>query len=187
MTGYTNVIERVPAGISGDVAIIHDTPDQFTRLRAAIHGMPLDREKYVRLIVDGDVMMTDAEFERRTNRTILREARGHCLVAGLGIGLILDPLISACESVTVVEINADVIALVAPYFPTVTVHHTSIFDWKPTTDSKYDAIYFDIWPHFNSDTNAEAASLHRKFRRYLAPGGFMESWTRIACKSVGRR
>lgn len=170
----------------GKAEIRIDEPDQFTRLRAALHGQPLDSERYVRLFVNGVLFMTDAEFERLSNLAIIRAAKGDVLIAGLGIGLILPPIQATCTSVTVVEKSADVIALVADKFPGVRVVHADILDWKPQAGSRWDTIYFDIWPDICTDDLAEATRLHKRFRKYLRPDGVMDSWCRHAVRMIRR-
>lgn len=184
---YTNVIARIPTGEIGRAQLIHDTPSELTRMRAAWDGQPLYRDKYARLILNGEVMMTDAEFERRTNRAVLDKARGDVLIAGLGIGLILDPIIAKADSVTVVENSADVIALVGPYFPSCKIVEADILTWKPRRNQAFDVIYFDIWPDICEDDRTEAAKLHRRFSKHLKAGGYMESWCRIALRASHRR
>lgn len=130
--------------------------------------------------------MTDAEFERKTNSDFMSKAQGDVLIAGLGIGLILDPLFEHCSSVTVIEKNADVIALVAKHYQKATVIHADIFDWTPPAGTKYQTIYFDIWPDFGEDQIDEGKTLEKKFRKYLNKGGYMQSWSRIAYKSYRR-
>ena len=129
-------------------------------------------------------MMTDDEFERSTNRQVLREARGDVLIGGLGIGLILDPIIAKADSVTVIEINPDVIKLVGPVFPSVKIVEADCYSWKP--ENTYDVIYFDIWSYFNSDTSRLASGLHRRYRKYLRPGGWIASWCVIANRTHGK-
>jgi spermidine synthase len=189
MTEYSNVVDLLKPGKHQSAEISIDTPDDFTRIMATIKGMPLRRDKYCRLLVNGDIMMTDADFERITNIGFVTNAKGNCLIAGLGIGLILAPALASCTGITVVEKNTDVIEMVAKAYPDpkLTVVHADIRDWLPAKDTKYDTIYFDIWPHFNSDTNADATKLERKFKKYLVSGGWMKSWTKIACSAMGRR
>lgn len=179
---YTDVIATVPPAETGRAKIVHDSPSSLERMMGAMHGQPLTREKYCRLLVNGGVVMTDAEFERKTNMTPILKAHGNALIAGLGIGLILKPFIDKCESVTVIEKEVDVIALVASSFPTVTVIHGDIFEWLPDKGAKFDCIYFDIWPGVSSDDLGDDKLLRKRFRKFLAKGGYMESWTRIANK-----
>lgn len=49
--------------------------------------------KYVRLHVNGQLMMSDTPMERITNSGFLHAASGRILIAGLGIGLIIRPII----------------------------------------------------------------------------------------------
>lgn len=132
---YSDVLNLVKPRIIGTAEIVHDEPSKFARLQGALHGMPLDREVYCRLLVNGQLWMTDADFERRTNIGFLSRAKGDVLIAGLGIGLILG-VAPHCDSVTVVEKSADVIALVAPSYPLVRVVQGDIYKWNPPQMSK---------------------------------------------------
>jgi len=189
MPAYTDVLSVFKPIVKGSAEIRIDTPDKFERMMGALHGMPLYQESYVRLLVNGELVMTDAEFERRTNYGFICNAQGDILIAGLGIGLILGPALEKGKSVTVVEINQDVISLVAPAFPhsKLRIIHEDIYKWKPAKGQMFDTIYFDIWADFSEDTNAEAAKLRRKFSKYLRDGGWMESWSQAAMRARGRR
>ena len=162
---YTNVLERITESKHGVAEIRHDTPSPIDRMRGAMSGQPLGRPKYARLLIGGRVYMTDAEFERRTNRDFMTRAHGDVLIAGLGIGLILDPLFEKCTSVTVIEKYPDVISLVAKHFPRATVIHADIFEWNPPAGSSWDTIYFDIWPGIGDQEVADGKKLERRFKR----------------------
>jgi spermidine synthase len=182
INSYTDVINLIPESSTGCAEIRHDTPTQFERMRAALHGQPLYRDKYCRLLVRGQIMMTDAEFERKTNIEPIIRKGNSALIAGLGIGLILHPIICNFKNVTVVEKELDVIKLVAHHFPSVSIVHDDIFSWAPPKGSKFDLIYFDIWGDISSDDLVQSKELHRKFRKYLSKVGYMESWCRVALK-----
>jgi len=178
---YSRVLEIAPRKF-GCAEIKHDTPTSFDRLRGKLHGQPLERDTYCRLLINGSVVMTDAEFERSTNMLPVIRAKGDALIAGLGIGLILEPFLKQCTSVTVIEKEPDVIELVGKNFYESTIIHADIFEWLPARKAKlFDTIYFDIWPNICMDDLREARTLHKKFRPYLRKGGYMESWCRIAC------
>lgn len=179
---YSDVLTLVPPAKRGIAEIVHDTPSQMDRLQGALHGQPLTRERYCRLLLNGSPMMTDAEFERKTNMTPILTANGDALIAGLGIGLILEPFLTNCQSVTVIEKEQDVIDLVAPSFPKAAVIHADIFEWLPAKGVKFDTIYFDIWPDVCADDLEDDKLLRKRFRKYLVKGGYIESWTRIANK-----
>lgn len=168
----------VPAASHGTASIVHDAPDEFTRLRASLAGQPLESEKYTRLLIAEQVWMTDAEFEYRSNLRAIWEAHGDVLIAGLGIGFILPPILARpnVSSVTVVERNADVIDLVAPYFPKVKVVHADAYQWEPPRRS-FDYIYFDIWKNVpNSDNMKEIRALKLRYRSALRKGGKTAAW-----------
>jgi len=56
-----------------------------------------------------------------------------------------------------------------------------IFAWKPPRGSRYDVIWFDIWPDIAPARLPEMARLHRRFAPYLNRGNsrrWMDSWHR---------
>lgn len=139
---------------------------------------------YVKLEVNGEIMMSDTAMERRTNEDFIRAAHGRVLIAGLGIGMVLENILDKPEvtGVIVVEKYADVIALVRPKFkhPKLTVICKDIHQYNPP-DRMFDCIYFDIWPTINTDNLPEMTKLHRQFRRCLNRANkqaFMDSWLR---------
>ena len=175
----------VPTGKHGEAEIVHESPDRFTRLHGAIHGQPLECNKYTRLVIGGTLWMTDAEFEWRTSLTAVRKMRGDVLIIGLGIGFILSPIYRRRDisSVTVIEKSADVILLVAPCFPGVTVIEADAYKWTPPKCA-FDVIYFDIWPNIpNADDWADIKKLKRKYRSALRTGGWIAAW----CEDYARR
>lgn len=171
----------------GKAEIRIDEPDRFTRLRGAISGQPLYADKYTRLLVDGELFMTDAEFECDTNRSVVQKMRGDVLIAGLGIGLILVPILKnpIVASVTVLENSKDVIALVAPKFEDkkLKVIKADCITWEPPKKS-YDSIYFDIWPNVpNEDDALLIKTLKARYKPALRPKGWIAAW----CESYARR
>lgn len=167
----------IPAGEHGTAKIVHHTPDRFTRLRARFEGQPLDCQTYTRLFIGDTLWMTDAEFEWRTQLQAVKRMTGDVLIAGLGIGFILRPILQdGIASVTVLEKNADVIALVAPHFPTVKIIEADARSWIPPRRA-FDAIYFDIWADIpNADDRDDIKALKRKYRPALRKGGWIGAW-----------
>ena len=122
MNGYTPVADIVPPGEQGVAKIEHfeigKKESEFTSMRAAM-GRPSEyvpEGKYVRLEVKRGLMMTDTRMEQLTNMAAVRAARGDVLIAGLGIGMVLIPILKKPEvkSVIVIEKYQDVIDLVMP-------------------------------------------------------------------------
>ena len=196
---FPKIIEILPEGTKGIASLEHfevsEDAANWSALRSAIiHGRedPVEAGKYVQLRVNGDLMMSDTQMEQNSNRKVLYRATGNVLIAGLGIGLILLPILSKPEvrSVTVIEKYQDVIDLTEEYLRMAakTDHNklrivqADIFEWKPEKGTKFDTIYFDIWPNISGDNLKEMTQLHRRFSHYKALGCWMDSWMRSRIK-----
>lgn len=180
----------VPARREGAAEVQHfeisEQAAKLGNLRAIVHGSYEDMVqpgKYIRLLVSGQLMMTDTQMEKRTNLGFMSKAKGRVLVAGLGIGMILHRLLEKPEvtEVTVIEKYGDVIRIVAETLPEVPgkalVHVCAdIFEWKPAKGEKFDTVYFDIWPDICTDNLKEITKLKRRFARFLTPNGWMGAW-----------
>lgn len=177
---------------------VSEQDSRLTALRSIQHpGEYVRPGHYTRLVVAGRLMMTDTLMERRTNSAFVHHAHGRVLIAGLGIGLILEAILDNPEvkTVTVVEKYQDVIDLVAPsyldrYADKLTVIAADIFDWRPMPKSMtYNTIYFDVWPEITGGNLPEMGRLHRAFRRHLDktdPEAWMDSWQREYLKAAQR-
>lgn len=139
--------------------------------------------KYVRLHVNGKLMMSDTAMERRTNRSFIEFATGRVLIAGLGVGLIIQNIIDK-EDVTeivVIEKYQDVIDVVEPRIthPKLKIICADIFKYDMPKTEKFDTIYFDIWPDISTHNLNEMTLLHRKYRKNkISKDSFMDSWLR---------
>ncbi len=146
---------------------------------------------YVRLVDKelNEVVMSDTSMERRTNVDVVERAHGHVLIAGLGIGMILRPILEnpRVASVTVVEKYAEVIELNRRSGFDLNHHklrivNADIFEWKVPGPLRWHVIYFDIWNTIGRENRPEMDELHRRFEETLVPGGWMESWRREDCQ-----
>lgn len=176
------VAERLPTGQQGIASVerVTVTQDQamLARLRDRIHVMP---GEYTRLLVHGQIMMSDTQMEQQSNRDVIINAHGKVLIAGLGIGMILPAILKkACvESVRVIELHSDVIDLVAAHYehPKLTVEQGDIRTYQPT--EKFNVVYFDIWPDIYEENLKEIAKLHQRGKYWLDrsdPNCWMSSW-----------
>lgn len=178
---------------------ISEEDSRRTALRAAAGhpGAYVRPGSYTKLHVGGQLMMSDTTMERRTNHAFVCHAHGRVLVAGLGIGLILEAVLAKpeVETVTVIEKYQDVVYLVAPsyldrYADKLTVICADIFAWRPVPKCMtYNVIYFDIWPDITRCNLPDMGRLHRAFRRHLDktdPEAWMDSWQRDYLKAVQR-
>ena len=194
---FPKMVEIFKTPVAHGVAKIEHrviTPHEsdFSRLRAAIghSGDYCPAGTFINLFVNGALVLSDTENERNTNYEVVRRAKGNVLIAGLGIGMILHPILKKQKvlSVTVIEKCADVIALVGPTVKhkKMTIIEGDIYEWKPAKGTKYDCLYFDIWGDISIDCLKDMAALHQKFKSYKVNGGWMESWQRDYLKYSNR-
>lgn len=138
------------------------------------------------------VWMSDTPMERRTNLDFVRRATGRVLIAGLGLGLCLVPILAKPDvaAVTVIERSPEMIDLIAPQrrFAAVpgvaklTVICADIEDVRPRdtiAGGKWTTIYFDIWPDICGDNAPQMRRLHHRWSPYLDradPAASMDSW-----------
>lgn len=143
--------------------------------------------EYVVLKMDGfGVMMSDTQLERRSNIDFINKANGRVMIAGLGIGFIIENIRDKIESGEVTEVviyekYKDVIDLVSPYYNDLNIKiiHKDIFEHKPEKNEIYDCIYFDIWESVCTDNLKEMEFLHRRWGKNLNkenPNKFIDSW-----------
>lgn len=129
---------------------------------------------YTRLVRAGkhNPLMSDTPAEMMDHLPPVREATGHCLIVGLGIGMVVEACLRKPEvtKVTVIEIDADIISLVEPYLTEkwgdrIEIIQANIFEWKPPKDARYGMAWFDIWWTICTDHLPEMAKLSRRFTR----------------------
>jgi spermidine synthase len=185
---FPKMIDKVPEGRFGNVSIDHflisEKDASWANLRAVVKGQPgliVSPGKYARLTVDGMTTMSDTRMERESNREFVVSAHGRVLIAGLGLGMILWPLMkkSLVGKVTVVELNPNVIKLVEPWVPKdprIKVIRGNIFTWKPKKSRRYNTIYFDIWSNVCSSYDKDIDTLKEKYSAHLSPKGWMSDW-----------
>ncbi len=166
---------------------ISPTDAAFTRMRMAVTGgreQAIPEGRYAKLVVGGELMMTDTPMEQRTNYELIRRAKGEVLIAGLGVGMVLEPLLAnpKVTSILVIEKFKDVIDLVAPAFKEAMdeerlhIINEDIFKFRPQDEWAWDTIYFDIWPTVCGDNLPGMKQHHTAFKFHLADGGWMSSW-----------
>jgi Spermine/spermidine synthase domain len=156
---------------------------------------------YVRLVLKGEgVMMSDTPMERNTNMDFVKRANGDVLIFGLGLGLIIIPLLQAEEvtSVTVVELHQDLIELVEPFLKEIdgdnklTIVQGDCFEYHETIpkDKKWDCIYGDIWISISSSNWDEMELLTRKYKWRLKtdnPNTVLDHWMKDYVKETARK
>jgi hypothetical protein len=192
---FPEMAQLVPQATKGRARIDHITVDaEGGRTACYVYGEfknPSPAGTYVRLRVTNDagkspIMMSDFHYERFTCVEVVERAHGEVLIAGLGLGMILHPILQKPEvrAVTVIEKFQDVVDLISPTLPgdpRLNVITDDIFLWQPPAGRRYDVIWFDIWPDIEACRLPEMDQLHRRFLPYLNdsnPHCWMESWHR---------
>lgn len=160
--------------------------DPLYNFRAVMDGggmMRMYNGTYVRLHVNGELMMSDTAMERISNASFVKLAKGRVFIAGLGVGLILEAILDKEQvtEVVVMEKYQDVIDLVAPMYPNpkLKIICADVLEYDMPASEKFDTIYFDIWPEINQDNLDDMRKLHMKYRKNkVSKDSFMDSWLR---------
>ena len=201
----------IPEGESGDWEVKHfetDKEEAHNRwLMAAMKGnyeyFDLEEGLYVRLVSHGTswgnmTQMTDTPMERRTNMEFMRKAHGDVLIGGLGIGMIIAPLLckeigDKVDSIRVVESSPDVIKLVKPHIDKLDKHgkleviEADVMEYW--TDDRFNVAYFDIWGNITADNLPEMSKLHRRWAHRMVksdPDRWLSSWRHKDCQKHAR-
>jgi len=170
--------------VSEDQAAIERIRSMFDGGR----GVPAG--KYTALKRNGQTIMSDTPDEIRDLFSIIRNARDHVLINGLGLGMVLKACLDneAVTHVTVIENSLDVIHLVGKYYEDrygdkLTIIFGDAFDYNPPVNTKYGAVWHDIWDNICTDNLPEMHKLHRKYGRRTYWQG---SWCRDMCERYAR-
>jgi hypothetical protein len=165
----------LPEKKEGDWRIVHNKVKEqggLNNLRAIRDGIPeavVSDGDYVVLANGSSVVMSNTQFEYRTNKPIIEVLSGDILISGLGLGMVLRPLAENKNvlSITVLEKSPEVIAMVAQHYADIEnlrIIEADVFYWKP--DRKFDMAYHDIWSEYGSDMLDDVKVLKKKYRRY---------------------
>lgn len=146
--------------------------------------------EYVRLIKKGEgIMMSDTPMERNTNENFIKKANGDVLIFGLGLGMVIIPLLSAPEvkSITVVELYQDLIDVIYPILKNkdkdnkLTIVQGNCFEYHNTIpkEKKFDCVYGDIWISISVDNYKEMKLLTQNWKYRINrnnPNSFIDHW-----------
>lgn len=157
---------------------------------ALVQGIPTG--EYVRLMNGSELLMSNTPMEKRTNLDFLIKANGDVLIGGLGIGLIVLPLLEKenVNSITIVEKSSEIIEMVGKQLnlsDKVKIVNDDIYTYEP--EQKFDTIYIDIWPAVNSDIwKEEMKPLKQRYRKYLVsksenPNRYLACWAEYQAKN----
>lgn len=130
------------------------------------------------------VMMSDHVSETLTNQVFLDSAKGDVLIFGLGLGLIVFPLLldEGVRSLTIVEKDRNLIEVVGEILKSkdlrniVKIIEGDAYNYFESMLTTYDIIYFDIWPKIDTLSFQEMDLLHSYYRQFLNENGQILSW-----------
>jgi len=143
----------------------------FFNIRA--RGRGIREGEYTKLVCEGrGIIMSDTPAEMSDHYSAVRNAKGHCLINGLGLGMVAIACLNKPEvtKVTIIEMEQDVIDLVSPflqkqYGDKVEIIHKSAFEYIPPTGIRYGMVWHDIWDDICTDNWEEYKKLNRKYGR----------------------
>jgi SAM-dependent methyltransferase len=174
----------VPPGQRGPWKIekfkVSEQDASFHNLRAMINAhrgeTMIQAGEYTRLMGPGGVMMSDTPGEKQDHYQFVQLAAGRVLIVGLGLGMVTYAVLLKrnVTHVTVVEIDPDIIALVAPhvYSMRLEIVQADIHTWEPPKGERFDHAWFDIWPTICEDHLEDMKKLKDRFRRSCKRMGF---------------
>lgn len=144
-------------------------------------NVPLN-ETYTKLTRNGVLIMSDTPAEMSDCVAPLINAKGSCLINGLGLGMILKNVLLKTEvtDVTIVEISQDLIDLISPHYKDVRITYIceDAFKYNIPKGKKYQMVWHDIWDNICVDNLPEMTKLHKK---YCKKTEWQGSWCKREC------
>jgi hypothetical protein len=132
---------------------------------------------YTKLMHGRCLVMSDTPAEMRDHYAFVLAAKGHVLISGLGLGMVLGACLRRpdVETVTVLEIDADLIALVGPHYADsrVKIIRTDALLWNPPKGVRYGAVWHDIWTDICGDNKGD---MKRLIKRYCRRAEWVGCW-----------
>lgn len=182
----------IPEGQRGSWTVkrfsVSEEDARRTIMRAAMKGRGyVPPGSYTKLCHEHrGIVMSDTPDERLDHLDVVMRAKGHVLINGLGLGMVLNAILKRPDvtEVTVVEIDPDVVALVSPAYSDARVHiiTANAFDYRPPKDFRYGAVWHDIWDNICGDNLPEMTRLKRKYGRKT---GWQGCWCEQECRRRG--
>jgi hypothetical protein len=137
---------------------------------------------YTKLTCNGETIMSDTDAEMIDHVKAVRVSKGHILINGLGLGMVLLNCMNKPEvtKATIIEMSPDVIALVGPHYKSmygdrINIIQANALEHKPPKGERYGMVWHDIWPTISCDNWNDMKTLHRRYGRC---SDWQGSWAR---------
>ncbi len=154
------------------------SPGTYTRLT---------HEKY-------GVVMSDTPDEVHDHLYFIKRSYGRVLITGLGLGMVAANCLKnpKVTSVTVIELDPDVIKLVEPHLRTLVpsgkrleIIQADAYTWEPARMlERWHCCWHDIWPEISDLNLPEMSRLHRRYRQWAVKQG---AWARGVCAAIAEK
>jgi len=129
------------------------------------------------LFKDDMIVMCTTQFELATNKPFLDIANGDVLIIGLGLAMIVFPLLNdeTISSITIVEKDLEVIQYIGNKVSQfdlegkVSIVNGDAYDHYNNMDpnKKYDTIFLDFWNQLNKENIEEVTTVKENYRPFL--------------------
>ena len=135
----------------------------------------------------GEVIMSNTPAEVEDHWPFIDKASGDILIFGLGLGMVVQALIDKpdVETITVVEIDSNIIALSGNHYENlskkVKILQADAFNYY--TEQKYGAIWFDIWDRIDEENLDQMQQLKKRWRKNSP---IRMCWAEDICRDIRR-
>lgn len=154
---FPNMQDKIPAGSKGGVVfkhVQHSASEAY--VVGALRNELRTTDPMVQMDIDGVGWMFDTLHEKWMNRTTVIHARGDVLLGGLGMGMILWPILAkrSVRTVTVIENNQDVVDYILPTLAAakgidkLQVVMADAREYEPEPGQLFDYIWLDCVPAY---------------------------------------
>lgn len=182
---------NIPVGSVGGARVERFTVTNTHSDPHSYANIPTPLGEYIRLLTDQEWVST-APSDIIPQEIAYHHAHGHFLTVGLGLGAILPAILAKpeVESVTVLERDADVIALIGPHYthPKLTIIQGDGTFWQPQKGQVFNVIWLDFLQPVGPETLwlLDAAVAH--YSQWLDkddPEAWCEHWLRLEAREMG--
>jgi spermidine synthase len=130
-------------------------------------------------------VMASHLFERLTNQNFIDNAKGDIIIFGLGLGLVIFPLLNDSEitSITVVDNSIDIIDNIGPIIKSYDINNKltlingdAFTYYQQLNEAKFDVMYFDYWNYVDETIQNDMYTLKELYKNNIKEAGQIMYW-----------